>query len=244
MMKKRGLNYPKISYMFRFSELFNGRSLIWKDNRPEKVGNTFLKDKIIYHFRERSDLDAWHSYSDHMMNGHSWCELTQSKNKKTIMFRGFLSNQMPSDRRPLPGMNYMPFCLMQTNPWADAGEIGYIDFHQFDALEIKFRGDGRQYNFKMHSDHTPVQENQCDVFEFPLKTNGGPQWQTVRIPFSKFIASRDTFYCGQQYDEGLTGLGEHQMKKLRSISWLRVMINDGVNGPFQFEIDYIAVERC
>lgn len=113
---RRFLNYPSTIYMFRPDVILdpNWRKLPW--NRPEKWNGRVLKDKVIYQFRERDDLDAWHTSTDHMFNGFSWSEITQSENGKTIKFRGFLNTKMPTDRLPLPKQRYQAWAHMQTNP--------------------------------------------------------------------------------------------------------------------------------
>lgn len=244
---KSYLNYPSAIEEFmpstRHKYLFSildptSRGWVW--NRPERMHQYFLKDKIIYQFRGPQDVKNWYCTSDHMFNGHSWCELTNSKNGKTINFRGYMSTELPRDRRPLPGpMGYKNFCYMQTKPWNDT-EMGYLDWEQFTNLKIRFRGDGRKYHLCFHSDYANI--DACpDMYMAMIQTNGGPQWQTISIPFSKFMVHNEFYLdmCQEKY----VASKSHPAGPLHTVDYIRVMLYDTEPGPFSFEIDYIAVEK-
>lgn len=243
----RYYNYPNVRQQFTPDPkqgyglaVFNVNSRHWFHNRPETVAPIFLKDRVIYQFRGREDVKNWYCASDHMYNGHSWCELTNSKNGKTINFRGYINNELPRDRRPLPGpVGYKSFCYMQTKPWFD-GKPGYLSWEEFTNLKIRFRGDGRKYHICFHSDFSNF-DSTYSLFRASLQTNGGPQWQTISIPFVKFLATNEFHLDLDQ--EAACANRRVEAGPLCYIDYLRVILYDTEPGPFSFEIDYIAVEK-
>lgn len=240
---RRFLAYPSLPLLFNPLVAMDGNTRKLDYNRPERWGNRIIKDKVIYQFREREDIDCWHTSTDHMMNGFSWSELTQSTNKKTICFRGFLNNKMPTDRLPLPGQPYIAYAYMQTNPWTDGSLNGLLNWQAFDKVILRVRGDGRQYKFCMWSDKQVGAwgGHQFRMHKAPFQTNGGPQWQEIHIPFGKFLAyEQHQFQAGRHNEWSLTSF---KRKQISNIQFLRIELHDKNDGPFQLEIDTIAVAK-
>lgn len=99
------------------------------------------------------------------------------------------------------------------------------------------RGDGRTYglglqtNYKRshHLDFT-MGLTANDQFHYPMFTRGGPYWQTVKIPFSKFYLSHKGIVQDKQAPINTT-----------EIAFFCINLMDNVDGPFNLEIDYIAL---
>lgn len=241
---RRMQNYPSLWYWWNPAVVLSGNVRQRHQNRPERWKDHVLKDKIIYQFREKEDLDAWYTTTDHMMNGHSWSELTQSKNGKTIAFRGYINQKMPSDRLPIPGMTYVAHAYMQTKPWVDGSHVGLMQIDNYDKVVLRVRGDGRKYHFVMFSDHHmgEVPQHEYSVFKAPFQTNGGPVWQKIEIPLSKFLPYKDHMFktSGLNY----ANLKDHfLMRAATRIQWIRIEMLEKNSGPFQLEIDYIAMAK-
>lgn len=101
----------------------------------------------------------------------------------------------------------------------------------FTHLVMRIRGDGRTYVLNLHPKTTfDIMWN--DLFNFALYTRGGPYWQYVKIPFSKFLLSSK----GRIQDIQ----GPSPIYNMSSFS---ITLSDQVSGPFRLEIDYIGVEQ-
>lgn len=56
----------------------------------------------------------------------------------------------------------------------------YLDWTDYNTLEIRLRGDGRSYMLNIScSGYFDVMWH--DVFAYPLYTRGGPHWQLTRV---------------------------------------------------------------
>ncbi|KAG9465682.1 hypothetical protein GDO78_017909 [Eleutherodactylus coqui] len=74
--------------------------------------------------------------------------------------------------------------------------------------------------------------NWDDLYNYFLYTRGGPYWQDVKIPLSKFfMTSRGRIQDGQYplWPDKITTLG--------------FTLGDRADGPFQLEIDFIGLCR-
>lgn len=129
-------------------------------------------------------------------------------------------------------------------PWTDGSHVGLLNFEDFDKLVLRVRGDGRQYNFVMWSDFDPGlmdQGHQYRAYKAPFQTNGGPTWQKIEIPFSKFLAYQDTKFATHNIHR--RNLMHWKRRYIRNIQYLKIELRDDIDGPFQLEIDYIAVAK-
>ncbi|XP_034938240.1 complex I intermediate-associated protein 30, mitochondrial [Chelonus insularis] len=105
-----------------------------------------------------------------------------------------------------------------------------LGWDAYTHIVLRVRGDGRNYMINLH----PTNEFDIswhDLWSYVLHTRGGPYWQYVKIPFSKFFFSSK----GRIQDKQAGVL----MYKLTFISITAVE----PAGPFKLEIDFVGVER-
>lgn len=105
-----------------------------------------------------------------------------------------------------------------------------LNWGPYTHLVMRVRGDGRNYlialgvpgEFDIHWN---------DSYQYVLHTRGGPYWQFVRIPFSKFFLSAK----GRIQDT-------QQPVPQHNIKTFGLTASDKIPGHFKLEIDYIGVE--
>lgn len=95
---------------------------------------------------------------------------------------------------------------------------------------MRVRGDGRNYLLILACPgNWDILWN--DSYQYVLHTRGGPYWQYVRIPFSKFFFASH----GRIQDD-------QQPVPLSKILTFGITASDKITGNFKLEIDYIGVE--
>ncbi|GCB61522.1 hypothetical protein scyTo_0012933, partial [Scyliorhinus torazame] len=105
----------------------------------------------------------------------------------------------------------------------------YYDLSNFNTLYLRVRGDGRPWMVNISSEMYFTHQKD-DLYNYFLFTRGGPYWQDVKIPFSKFFLS----------SRGRIQDNQHPLW-LDKINTIGFTLGDKVDGPFQLEIDFIAV---
>lgn len=217
-------NFPKI---FTKIDLSVRETLKCVDKIPVFHGefNYFWK------FDSDRKLEDWVVTSDSdNKQGFTRAFLALSRNKRAL-FYGNLCTDVPKDGE-LTRAGYCQLrspvnpSVSQTYNWSD-----------FSHLVIRMRGDGRTYglglqtNYKRshHLDFT-MGLTANDQFHYPMFTRGGPYWQTVKIPFSKFYLSHKGIVQDKQAPINTT-----------EIAFFCINLMDNVDGPFNLEIDYIAL---
>ena len=104
-----------------------------------------------------------------------------------------------------------------------------LGWEEYTHLVFRVRGDGRSYMINLHMEAT-TDMAWHDLWRYPLFTRGGPYWQTVTIPFSKF------FFTNKGYVQD-----DMIQVPQRHIVSLGITIADNYDGPFCLEIDTIKV---
>lgn len=99
-------------------------------------------------------------------------------------------------------------------------------------LVLKVRGDGRNYLINIATEGY-FDNTWNDVYHFILYTRGGPHWQTVKIPFSKFFLASKGRVQDKQFPIPLN--------KVTSLGF-SVSARGGHQGNFSLELDYIGLE--
>lgn len=103
------------------------------------------------------------------------------------------------------------------------------DWSQFNTLYLRVRGDGRPWMVNIKQDTEFIQRKN-QMYSYFMFTRGGPYWQEVKIPFSKFFFSNQGRIRDVQ--------GPLILDKISSIGFT---LSDKVDGPFFLEIDFIGV---
>ena len=104
-----------------------------------------------------------------------------------------------------------------------------LGWEHYTHLVLRVRGDGRTYMINLHKESEfDIAWN--DLWKFPLYTRGGPYWQTVTIPFSKFFFT-------------YKGFNQDDMCPVPTIDVcsLGITLADNIDGPFSLELDTIKV---
>ena len=158
--------------------------------------------------------------------GYSWATLDPGSDHKSINFCGELNTTTPKDGRTARA-GYVN--IKSASKFHAFGRKRYLDFEYYDAVTLRVRGDGRAYSFNIHLDEE-IDISWMDLYMYPLYTRGGPYWQDVVIPFSKFI---------------LTHRGAIQDKQTpfdrEEVINFSITLADRVNGPFNLEIAKVGL---
>lgn len=101
------------------------------------------------------------------------------------------------------------------------------DLSAFSALEIRVKSDGRRYVANVKSGtHGPEHLWQMSVITEPYT------WVTVAVPFNQLILTR----------RGRVDIAQSPINKER-INGFGILLADGHNGPFKFEIQWVKAIR-
>ncbi|XP_014470793.1 PREDICTED: complex I intermediate-associated protein 30, mitochondrial [Dinoponera quadriceps] len=204
----------------------------------EEVRERLTKDPIVYYrpnevdviWRFQGDpksLDQWVLTCDSdYEEGFSTAKLEMSS-IGTGIFSGILSNRLPKDGR----IKYSGYCNITTTPkYKSFKREIYHDWSEYTHLILRIRGDGRTYGINLNN-RGFYDLTWNDLYHYVLYTRGGPYWQYVKIPFSKFVFSSK----GRIQDKQNPVL-------LFEIANLGITLADDIPGHFRLEIDYIGLE--
>jgi NADH dehydrogenase [ubiquinone] 1 alpha subcomplex assembly factor 1 len=189
------------------------------------------KTEIFEDFDSDAAIKKWKPVSDRDgLNGFSTANFSRSPFGHGV-FHGVIDNTLPDDGMTEnsgfaavigPGApREWFFKLQQTWNWND-----------YNCLEIKYRGDGRKYFVVLNTADSFNDLSYYDNYAYPLYTRGGPYWQTLRIPFSKFI------YNYKSFTQDLQGY-----LPAFKIKFVSIALHDKIDGPYSLEIDYMGLRR-
>jgi len=181
-------------------------------------------------FQSELDLDQWILTKDSDWGeGYSSAELKMNSAGSAAMLTGDLSTRVPADGR-IDEAGYVN--IASVNQRRSFGRLKVLDhWNNYTHLTMNVRGDGRKYmlNLKVKREFDVTWD---DRWHYPLFTRGGPYWQYVKIPFSKF-------YFGHK--------GRIQDKQNRVpliiMQGVSITLNDRINGPFQLEVKDISLHN-
>lgn len=182
--------------------------------------------RVIWQFRGKEDLDKWIVTSDKTIGGRSEVFLKMGKNNQSALLYGTLSSAAPQG-----GENSQSgYCAMISRiPRGAFDRRKSYDWSQFNTLYLRVRGDGRPWMVNIREDTDFIQKSN-QMYSYFMFTRGGPYWQEVKIPFSKFFFS----------NQGRIRDAQFQLL-LDKISSIGFTLADKVDGPFFLEIDFIGV---
>ena len=158
--------------------------------------------------------------------GYSWASLEASPSNNSAYFFGELSTSCPQDGR-MKRAGYVS--LKSVTKRKSFGRLKTLDFEFYDAVRLRIRGDGRTYIVNIHS-YADIDVHFFDLYQFPLYTRGGPYWQDVIIPYSKFILT----HRGAIQDKQESLVPEN-------VSNIGIALMDRINGPFHLELSEVEL---
>ncbi|XP_078262244.1 complex I intermediate-associated protein 30, mitochondrial isoform X2 [Rhinoraja longicauda] len=184
------------------------------------------RNRVLWHFQGAHSLQGWAVTSDRDIGGRSSARLRVADNGSAALLSGRLDTEPPRD-----GLTrYSGYCTLRSPPPQGPFDLKrYYDLSNFNMLYLRIRGDGRPWMVNVSSGvYFTYHKN--DLYNYFMYTTGGPYWQDVKIPFSKFFLS----------SQGRIQDNQHPLW-LDKVSTIGFTLGDKVNGPFQLEIDFIAV---
>ncbi|XP_068435752.1 complex I intermediate-associated protein 30, mitochondrial [Clinocottus analis] len=184
------------------------------------------QNRVMWAFRGPESLKQWTVSSDREIGGHSEVQLTLGKNNNTCFLSGTLNATPPKDGET----RYSGYCTLRSQqPLRSFDRKKHYDLSSFNTLHLRVRGDGRPWMISIAAEKY-YSHQKDDIYNYFLYTRGGPYWQDVKIPFSKFFLT----HRGRIQDD------QHHLW-LDKINTIGFTLGDKADGQFQLEIDFIAV---
>lgn len=231
---------PPIDYLGIIKDFFGPEGLQWVKDEAKRIKNKAFRStipkirksnhlNIFEHFDSDQSIKNWRPVADSdTLNGFSSSSFTRSVSGHAL-FKGVLDTRVPDD-----GVTMRSGFAGVMGPPAPRDELWvkdtYYDWTKWNGLEIRFRGDGRKYNLTVNVASYASDLEAYDLMFYPIYTRGGPYWQTLRIPFSKFVFSSGAVIQDNQ--------GKFPAYRVKFVS---VILQDNVVGPFEMEIDYLGL---
>ena len=216
------------------SKVFVQESIRWLEEWRETIRGdrpVYMdrEENVMWKFDSQETIDQWIVSKDRDWGeGFSTATFERSPAGHGL-FHGFLDTKtFPRD----PTITRVGWTFVSCPPAAAPFKReGSYDWEGFTHMVLRVRGDGRTYALSMRTPGV-FALTLFDVYTFGIYTHGGPYWQYVKIPFSRFVftvkGSVQDFQ--EPLDQG-------------NIQSFGIGCMDRVNGPFRLEIDYIALVR-
>ncbi|XP_071961902.1 complex I intermediate-associated protein 30, mitochondrial-like [Antedon mediterranea] len=212
------------AYWRRNLKLLSGE--VFDKLRGSKLDTMYDTHKVIMSSESKDIINKFVVHTDHAIGGKSWAKLCMSRNNR-LLFHGELKTTLPKD-----GVTERSgYCGIKSKQLYGAFDKKVqIDLTQFNVLKFRVRGDGRSYMVNLYADNYYTATND-DIWSYFLFTRGGPHWQEVTVPFSKFFLSNK----GRIQDK-------QSAIDLEIINCIGLTMADAVDGEFALEIDLISAE--
>uniref|UniRef100_A0A1Q3FCN5 Putative chaperone protein n=1 Tax=Culex tarsalis TaxID=7177 RepID=A0A1Q3FCN5_CULTA len=184
---------------------------------------------VVFNFERQEQLDRWVVTADRdHSQGYSEARFELGPAGFGV-FHGKLESRVPKDGR-IKRSGYANITSQRIRK--SFKRDSFYDWEQYNTLVLKVRGDGRSYLINLASEgYYDILWN--DIYHYVLYTRGGPHWQVVKIPFSKFfLASKGRVQDNQ---------APVPLNRISSLGF-SVGARGGHDGQFRLEFDYIGVE--
>ncbi|XP_071478667.1 complex I intermediate-associated protein 30, mitochondrial-like [Diadema antillarum] len=209
---------------------FNRNVKMWGEEmmtklRSPNLDTMFDQNRVLWHFRGPESVDDFSVQTDKDIGGRSTAALSVSRNNK-LLFHGNLCTEVPRDGETARS----GYCAIRSKQvYGSFNRKLSFDLSPFNVLRMRVRGDGRAYmvNLIIKGYFTDTHD---DVWSYFMFTRGGPYWQDVSIPFTKFFMSSK----GRVQDK-------QTPPDLESVTAVGLTMADAVDGEFALEIDSISV---
>lgn len=208
---------------------------LWKEEMKEKLESDPLlvfrpgETDVVFKFQNEQDLDKWVVTTDSDHNEGKSSAKLEISDASAGLFHGYVNADVVKDGK----IKRTGYANVRTKRVRKSfkREATY-DWTQYNMLVLKVRGDGRSYLINLHCEgYFDLLWN--DVYHYVLYTRGGPHWQTVRIPFSKF------FYASKgRVQDRQSAIVLNRVTHLG----FSVGARAGHDGPFSLEINYVGLE--
>ncbi|KAJ7379899.1 Complex I intermediate-associated protein 30, mitochondrial [Desmophyllum pertusum] len=177
-------------------------------------------EEVLWDFRKKEALEQWTLITDEQFGGLSRAEFVQNPGGQAV-FKGNISTELP----PASSVKYSGMCSIRAQPtWDWKGDVEANDITDYDGIVMRVRGDGRTYALNVQT--KSVRDD--DIHQSFFHTRGGPLWDIVKVPFTKFVLTNAGFLQDQQM----------AFPRIRTLGFT---LADWNTGPFHLEIDYIKV---
>ncbi|NWX41643.1 CIA30 protein, partial [Steatornis caripensis] len=235
---EKNLSWQNIDFSFKkgIDALKTQLSMLRKETKDYLIGpggrpfNQYMLEqtRVLWEFRSQEDLNKWVISSDVEIGGKSEVYLKLGRNNQAALLYGTLNTEAPRDGET----KYSGYCSMRAKPPVGSfARKKYYDWSNFNSLYLRVRGDGRAWMVNIYTD--PYFSHQKDdLYNYFMFTRGGPYWEEIKIPFSKFFLSSRGRVQDDQHPIWLDKA---------SFLTLGFTIGDKVDGPFQLEIDFIGL---
>ena len=191
-------------------------------------------------FQTPEEMEEWILTKDSDWGeGYSAAEFSLSPLGHAV-WRGDLSTRVPADGRT-QAAGYVNIASKKKMK-SFAREQLMEDWEYFSHLTMNVRGDGRKYmlNIQVKRDFDILWN---DRWHYPLYTRGGPYWQYVKIPWSKFYLGSRGVLQDKQFAIPLSKFNNIYQSIYSYISvpecgvvGMSITLMDSVSGPFQLEL--------
>eukprot|EP00090_Calanus_glacialis_P019311 TRINITY_DN29690_c0_g1_i1.p1 TRINITY_DN29690_c0_g1~~TRINITY_DN29690_c0_g1_i1.p1 ORF type:complete len:384 (-),score=133.76 TRINITY_DN29690_c0_g1_i1:61-1212(-) len=233
-MKEKMNTDPKKAIKESFQTVANEIKLFAKEMKEYDVNSEMDKLPVVggrrkeWGFETEEELNQWILTKDSDWGeGYSAAELELNPLGHAVL-KGDLSTRVPADGRT-QNAGYVNIASAPKRK-SFAREVLMEDWDHFSHLTMNIRGDGRKYmlNVQVKRDFDILWN---DRWHYPLYTRGGPYWQYVKIPWSKF-------YLGSR-----GSLQDKQIKipLVAGVVGMSLTLMDQISGPFQLEIKDISL---
>jgi len=184
-------------------------------------------------FQSEVEMDEWILTKDSDWGeGYSSAEFKLNSAGTAGVLSGDLSTRIPNDGRT-DEAGYVN--ISSVNKRRSFGRLKLLHhWASFTHLTMNVRGDGRKYliNLKCKQEYDITWD---DRWHYPLYTRGGPYWQYVKIPFSKFILGHKGSIQDRQ-----EVMDKQQLFYIQSISFT---LKDKITGPYRLEIKDVSLHN-